>query len=186
VGSTARCIEVETPPEKKDTSYQLHVTLRPPAGKSVTRVQVWLWRMGNSGPSLWSGGAGEDLDVYIGGGEDGRSHTLIIEADGFARPKPVEFLGARVMRPLTVDLEAARYVAVRGRVVDATGQPVAGSRVWVTLPGMSNVGFEEPWGPQQTTDAQGGTSSSTCASATALRSTPGSKATQGPPRPRAW
>jgi beta-lactamase regulating signal transducer with metallopeptidase domain/protocatechuate 3,4-dioxygenase beta subunit len=83
----------------------------------------------------------------------GKTWCLVIDVPGYARPKPVEFMFEKEIKPLTVQLERPKFVPVRGRVVDADGRPVADANVSVLVDAPG--GDEQCWGPEYLTDADG-------------------------------
>jgi hypothetical protein len=86
---------------------------------------------------------------------------LIVFADGYAVPAPIEIVTAPKLKPVVVDLQPAPMGALRGRVVDAAGSPVAGAALGLSLSLAEDV-VSEPWRyvsnvPEQppVTDAEG-------------------------------
>jgi RNA polymerase sigma factor (sigma-70 family) len=140
--------------EKEDHSYQLPLRLRSNTGKPVVGANVWLWRKGATTWSQWSGVEGEDRYIPVGSSGEGQTYFLIIEAEGWARPKPPEFVVSKVMKPLVVDMTPATYVPVRGQVTDPDGKPIAGALVRAGLV-LSHESTQFPWGVEPSTDAEG-------------------------------
>jgi RNA polymerase sigma factor (sigma-70 family) len=142
------------PEGKEDHSYQLLVRLRAKNGKPVVGANIWLWRKGATTWSQWNGEAGEDRNIPLGGRSDGEVYFLIIEAEGWARPRPPQFVVAKVMKPLVIDMEPASYVPVRGKVVDREGKPIAKALVRAGLV-LSGEATQFPWGVEPLTDGDG-------------------------------
>jgi hypothetical protein len=89
----------------------------------------------------------------------GEAFVMIVEADGFVRPKPVEFTAGKRMPPIEIELTPAAPATIRGRVVDADGKPVAGAAVGLSKELFGNH-KDEPWrylgdNKLPTTDADG-------------------------------
>jgi beta-lactamase regulating signal transducer with metallopeptidase domain/protocatechuate 3,4-dioxygenase beta subunit len=149
------CISAPGEEQKKDYSYTLRGTFRTRDGKPVAGMTYWLFRKGSSSWSQSGAHSGAEFEVPLNSNDDGQTFALVIEATGFARPKPREFVAAKKIVPVTIDLEPAVYVTIRGTMVDQTGKPIAGARVRVAL-WLGGSQAESPWGVEPTTDAQGG------------------------------
>jgi RNA polymerase sigma factor (sigma-70 family) len=146
---------ISTTNVKEDLSYHLPLRLRSKNGKPVVGANVWLWRKGATTWSLESAELGEERNLsLLGPSSEGQTYLLIIEADGWARPKPPEIVAAKVMKPLVVEMEPATYIPVRGRVLDRDGKPVAGALVRAGLV-LSGESTRFPWDIEPTTDVDG-------------------------------
>jgi len=145
----------DTPAEgQKDYSYILKVSLRSKDGLPVVGALVWLWAKEQHQWSLVSAAQGNELELPLREDNKGKTFYLIIEAPGWARPKPPEFVAAKVMQPLVIDMEPATYVPIRGRVVDIVGKPIANALVRVGLI-LSHEAAQFPWGVEPQTDSEG-------------------------------
>ncbi|MGO9114607.1 MAG: hypothetical protein ACLP9L_35775 [Thermoguttaceae bacterium] len=160
---------------KDDMSYTFRGTLRTAGGKPVPGATIQVWSPAQVGYRetsrfLVQGGEFSSfLGIHFIDGQGRRQLKmedqyyrnkikkpwyLVIDAAGYARPKPIEFTFAKEIKPLAIVLERPVYVLVRGRALDGKGLPVAKANVSVSL---STVGWavEEPWGPEYLTDKDG-------------------------------
>lgn len=164
--------KVPAPPpaeEEEDGAYTLEVRFRTWDGRPVPLATIGVWVKGRDYWLRKMIKAGRGFTIHdeklFGGRHRGKSFFLTIEAEGYARPTPPEFTAGEVMPPLTVNLERAVRVPVRGRVVGEEGKPLAGATVWVSLAihehypepraGERAAGVDDPWGPECQTDTDG-------------------------------
>jgi protocatechuate 3,4-dioxygenase beta subunit len=129
-------------------AYRLQVRLKPRGGGAVTKSQVWVLLKGPP-PRLqyWTAPQGdryESADERFFGRHAGQTLVLIVESEGFARPKPVEFTAGKDMPPVEVELEPAAPATVRGRVVDPDGKPVTGAGIGLSKQ-LYGDARDEPW-----------------------------------------
>ncbi|MCX7424273.1 MAG: carboxypeptidase regulatory-like domain-containing protein, partial [Planctomycetia bacterium] len=163
-----------------DTSYTIRGTLRASDGKPVPGAIIKVWTPHRSGPSqvgyqetrmfIVQGG---DFSNFLGirflddqgrrqiemeeqyyRDKIGKPWYLVVDAAGYARPQPIEFTFGKEIKPVAIVLERPIPVSVRGRVLDAHGQPVAKANVSVSL-GTVGDAAEEPWGPEYLTAPDG-------------------------------
>ena len=160
---------------KDDTAYTVRGTLRTVEGKPVPGAIIQVWspaRIGFQETSRFLAQGGEfssflGIRFIDGQGrrmlkmeEDyyrdriGKTRYLVVNAAGYARSQPIAFTFSKEIKPLAIVLERPVYVAVRGRVLDAQGQPVAKANVSVSLSTIGET-VEEPWGPEYLTDKEG-------------------------------
>jgi len=160
---------------KEDTAYTLRGTLRAADGKPVPGAIVGVWSPTPSGyqETMRLRAQDGEFSCFLGirffddkgqrllKMEDnyyrdriGKTRYLVVNAAGYARPKPIPFTFSKEIKPLEIVLERPVYVPVRGRVLDAKGQPIVKANVSVSL---STVGeaVEEPWGPEYFTNKEG-------------------------------
>ena len=146
-------------------AYTLRGTLRTADGKPVPGAIVHVWTPRNQGPNRVRQYAethrfvvqGGDFSSFLGfnyAGKTGETWYLVVDAAGFARSKPIAFTFAKEIGPLAIVLERPVYVSVRGRALDAAGQPLAKANVSVSLSTVEEA-VEEPWGPEYLTDKEG-------------------------------
>ena len=165
---------------RDDTSYTIRGTLRASDGKPVPSAIIRVWTPHRSGPSqvgyqetrmfIVQGG---DFNNFLGirflddqgrrqsereeqyyRDKIGKPWYLVVDAAGYARPQPIEFTFGKEIKPVAIVLDRPIPVSVRGRVLDAHGQPVAKANVSVSL-GTVGDAAEEPWGPEYLTAPDG-------------------------------
>lgn len=141
-------------PRRKADAYQACLQLLPPAGMSVTKVEVRTVFKGARHPSMWSSAAGEKVKVPMGTFTDGRAAFFLIEAKGFQPARSAELVVQETMPPLTVRLKAAAFAPIRGRVVDGAGRPVADATVRVRRR-IYGRDIKFPWGLEYQTGTDG-------------------------------
>ena len=146
-GKTDNEIRVPRLTDQDRADYQVTVTLRPRDGGVVSNSNLWVcvdggeWlmglpdRKGNSHQIIFA----DRVRRY-------KDHEFAISAaaDGSAWPKPTVFPNRRNPDPVVIDLEPAMPVAIRGRVVDEKGQPVASARVGLSV-SLNDRAAYEPW-----------------------------------------
>lgn len=138
--------------QREDPAFRLRVVLRPTDGRPVTKVDLDLIANGHIG----MGCSGNTFEHRFSPDDEGLEGYFVVEAKGFTPTRSPKFVIARDMPLLTIDLQPALLVPVRGRVLDLQGQPVSGARVRTgRMRFESYWGEEFPWGVETSTDDTG-------------------------------
>jgi beta-lactamase regulating signal transducer with metallopeptidase domain/protocatechuate 3,4-dioxygenase beta subunit len=134
--------------------YKLHVTLHPPEGRKLNRVEARVVHKNSQYTSMWATLSATGNEVPFHQREDGATTFLLIDADGYATARSAEFVVRERMPNLDVALVPEVPVPVRGSVVDPAGKPVAGARVRIA---RLIYGTEQvfPWGLEYLTGNDG-------------------------------
>ena len=175
IASTPRDTRAPDSTLKDDTAYTIRGTLRTVGAQPVPSATIHVWSPAHVGHQETSTlvAQGGEFSTFLGirffDGEGrrelkmedqyyrnkvGKSWYLVVDAAGFARSKPIEFTFGKEVKPLAIVLERPVYVSVRGRALDAQGQPIAKANVSVSLSTIGEA-VEEPWGPEYLTDKDG-------------------------------
>ncbi|MBV9122755.1 MAG: carboxypeptidase regulatory-like domain-containing protein, partial [Planctomycetes bacterium] len=128
--------------------FRLQVRLKPRDGGQVKQSEVWVVEKGPPAQLLFyswpQDGRYDTGDVRTFGPRAGKTMVLAAEAEGYARPKPVEFSAGKRMQALEIELTPAAPVTIHGRVVDGNGKPVAGAGVGLSAQ-LYREALDEPW-----------------------------------------
>jgi beta-lactamase regulating signal transducer with metallopeptidase domain/uncharacterized GH25 family protein len=130
-----------------ENDYQVNVTLRPRDGQEVPQVTMffcvengdWLMKMSERTGNTHTIGFARNVRR-----NKGKQFAVVIAADGYARPKPVIVPNKKGPQAIVIDLEPAAPVALRGRVVDDAGRPVADARIGLSIL-LNDQATDEPW-----------------------------------------
>jgi beta-lactamase regulating signal transducer with metallopeptidase domain/protocatechuate 3,4-dioxygenase beta subunit len=152
--------------------YQVDCRVQTCDNRPLSDVTVQVWQNGDAHPmqrALCQGNAfcipmdasstsierlARDAEAKQYRERTGKTFSLIIDAPGYARPKPIEFTYGMDMPPIVFNLEKPTMVSVRGRAVDAQGEPIARATVSVSLNTVGDA-VEDPWGPEYATENDG-------------------------------
>ena len=139
-------IELYKIPDPKKVYPSFKVELRPKDKGNAVKSKVWWFKVGERSVSstTWDSnenGVGFDEESIPKSGE---TFALAIAPEGFAWPKPVVVKAEKISEPVVIDLERAAPVALRGRVIDDKGQPLAGVKVGLSRTLLDKI-VDEAW-----------------------------------------
>jgi beta-lactamase regulating signal transducer with metallopeptidase domain/protocatechuate 3,4-dioxygenase beta subunit len=154
VGNSLCLTHEQTNMQGYDPSYRAKIECRTVGTKPITRVQAQLVYSGSRNTERWSNRSGPIFDISVRYCLEGRKAFILVDAEGFAPAKSPEFVIAKTIPPMIVDLHEQTLVPVTGRVLDLKGKPVPGARVRTGR----MIYYQEdefPWGPETVTDSEG-------------------------------
>ncbi|HLJ11769.1 MAG TPA: M56 family metallopeptidase [Planctomycetaceae bacterium] len=146
-GKTDNELRVPRVNEQDRADYRMTVTLRPRDGRVVSNSRLWLCADGGEllmGLPDRKGNSHQIVFADLVRRYQSHEFAIVVAADGYAWPKPAVFPNRRNPEPVMIDLEPAAPVAIRGRVVDEDGQPVAGAKVGLSV-SLTEHAADEPW-----------------------------------------
>jgi protocatechuate 3,4-dioxygenase beta subunit len=133
-------------PDPKQVFPTLKVELRPKGSTKAVKSEVWWLQIGKGVlfSTTWDGN-----ENVVGFDEEsppnaGNTYALALAPEGFAWPKPVLVKPENIDKPVVIDLEPAAPVALRGRVVDEGGRPLAGVKVGLSRTLLEGIA-DDPW-----------------------------------------
>ncbi|HYV36317.1 MAG TPA: M56 family metallopeptidase [Gemmataceae bacterium] len=137
-----------------DQAYVVKVSFRAAGDRPVAGVELRMVYSDGRNTAMWASHSGKTADVPVVQFGEGRKAFFLVDAHGFKPTQSPEFVVAKTIPPLSIDLEPAVAVQVQGRVLNVDGKPVPGARVRT---GRTIWHQEEdfPWGVETVTDREG-------------------------------
>lgn len=131
--------------DRKD--YQVAVHLETSDDSEPKNVTLYWCEEGGRHLSTMPGREGHDFTIGFARNvrrAEGRRFVVIARAEGYAMSQPAVVPNQRNPDPVTIRLNAAPAVSIRGRVVNVDGRPVQGARVGTSLK-LTDEDNDEPW-----------------------------------------
>ncbi len=139
-------VELDKIPDPKKVYPGMNVELRPKNNGKAVKSEVWWLQVGKG--VFWSTSwEGNQNSVGFGDHDPlktGKTYALVIASEGFAWPKSVIVNSEKASEPALIELERAAPVALRGRVIDDNGQPLASVKIGLSRTLLDKI-VDEPW-----------------------------------------
>ena len=130
-------------PDAKELQKNLNVEVRTPNGRPEPTWECYLSDVDRGLRSTTdTTGRSRIFDLNEDYIRTAKKVVFAVAAPGYAWPKPVVIATDKVPAKVTIDLVPAEPVALRGRIVDDRGQPVAGVKVSPSRTLYGNIVFE--------------------------------------------